>query len=132
MIAAVILSLSLTGPGEINYDKALDALAQVETGTRWDGHRIIGTYHRTASFSAFQITAGVLRQIGGDPTRAGSDNLYAARQAKRWLAYLLGVSGSLRSAFAAYRLGLGHRDWPEAQAYAARAMNLYLNNQGNK
>ena len=129
-----ILMLALTGPGEINYDRALDAIAQQETGNRFIGGQVIYFRHvrNGTAASAFQITRAVSNDLRASWCRIQTDSRYASICAARWLAHLVQVTGSLRQAFAAYRLGLGHRDWPEAQAYAARAMNLYLNNQGNK
>ena len=126
MIAAAILPLLLMGPPEIDYDKALDALAQVETGTHWVDGRIVGGYRCTSSASAFQLTRRVVHDAGADFDRCARDPAYAGGVAARWLAHLVEVSGSLRTAFAAYRSGLGERRTRAARAYAARAMNLYL------
>lgn len=131
MIAAVILSLALSGPPEINYDKALDAIAQIETGSRYLCGRVLRGRVRTSGTGAvgpFQISRGVLAQLRVSYVSASSVDDVAAAAARRWLGHLYEITGNLRGAFAAYRLGLGHRDWHEAQAYAARAMNLYLSN----
>ncbi len=124
MVPAFLLTLTLMGPQDVP-DAALDAICQLETGTRFRQGIVIGqARRRTGACGPFQLSRAVLRDLHASPSRASWDGAYGADLCRRWLRHLLARTGDLKAALAAYRYGLQARQDPVAQDYARRALAL--------